>query len=524
MKKILILLLALLLLAGCGQKSDDTPAGGDTAVATSATIATDTDVNTMDSSIATDGTSFIAITLCMSGLTQLDEAGVPVPDLAESWTVSEDGLKYEFTIRDASWSNGTKITANDFVYGWSRLFDPNTASDYAFLKDTCHIVNFYADGDSKFVVELDIPCDFLLSLCAFPSFFALNEEFVEAQGDQYSLTVDNMIYSGPYKMASWTLGDSYTFEKNESYWDAASYAENVDTITFRLIQGQSAILDYEAGNIDYVKLTSEVIDDYADREDVVTYASGYAWYLSLNYHNEYLANAKVRQAIAYAVNTEEMCDTVLKDGSVALKGIVSSNFAVNPDGKDYRDIAGQMTLGYDVDKAKALVEEAKAELGVDKIELELMYEDSDVTKNVSQYIMNALEEAGFSTVAKCEPKKTRLQDMQNDNYTFAVHRWGPDYADPQTYIDLFTTGASNNYGHFENAAYDELVEKACFGEDAANGTQRWLDMVEAERILINEEVAIIPLYQAGNTALMNPGLSGIQYHAGGVDNYRHMVK
>ena len=138
--------------------------------------------------------------------------------------------------------------------------------------------------------------------------------------------------------------------------------------------------------------------------------------------------------------------------------------------------------------------------------------------------MNALEEAGFSIVAKCEPKKTRLQDMQNDNYTFAVHRWGPDYADPQTYIDLFTTGASNNYGHFSNATYDELVEKACFGEDAANGTQRWLDMVEAEKILVNEEVAIVPLYQAGNTALMNPGLSGIQYHAGGVDNYRHMVK
>ena len=402
MKKILILLLALLLLAGCGQKSDDTPAGGDTAVATSATIATDTDVNTMDSSIATDGTSFIAITLCMSGLTQLDEAGVPVPDLAESWTVSEDGLKYEFTIRDSSWSNGTKITANDFVYGWSRLFDPNTASDYAFLKDTCHIVNFYADGDSKFVVELDIPCDFLLSLCAFPSFFALNEEFVEAQGDQYSLTVDNMIYSGPYKMASWTLGDSYTFEKNESYWDAASYAENVDSITFRLIQGQSAILDYEAGNIDYVKLTSEVIDDYADREDVVTYASGYAWYLSLNYHNEYLANAKVRQAIAYAVNTEEMCDTVLKDGSVALKGIVSSNFAVNPDGKDYRDIAGQMTLGYDVDKAKALVEEAKAELGVDKIELDksnpriargVAYYGENITSETMALLLGSTSEA-----------------------------------------------------------------------------------------------------------------------------------
>lgn len=518
MKKLLIALMSLLLLVGCGSKTETQPTG------TVATIASDTDLNTMDLSVATDGTSFIAITMCMSGLTQLDAAGVPVADLAESWTVSEDGMKYVFTIRDAEWSNGTKITANDFVYGWDRLVDPDTASEYAFLIDTCHIVKYYAEDEKTFVVELDNPCEFLLSLCAFPSFFALNEEFVEAQGDQYSLTVDNMIYSGPYVMSEWTLGAEYSFTKNEKYWDAASYADYVDTATFKNTQGQSAILEYESKKIDYVKLTSEVIDDYADREDVVTYQSGYAWYLSLNFDNEFLANEKVRQAIAYAINLDEMCAEVLKDGSVALTGIVSSNFATNADGKDYREIAGAMTLGYDQEKAKSLVEEAKAELGVDSISLELLYEDSDVTKNVSQYILNALDEAGFAATGNVVPKKTRLQMMQDNDYTMAVHRWGPDYADPQTYLDLFVTGASNNYGHYNSEAYDTLVLKAGSGEDAADAVQRWQDYVDAEKILISEDVAIIPLYQAGNTALMNPELTGIQYHAGGVDNYRHMVK
>ena len=137
MKKLLIALMSLLLLVGCGSKTDTTTTGGEGTVAT---IASDTDLNTMDLHAATDGTSFIAITMCMSGLTQLDAAGVPVADLAESWEVSEDGMKYVFKIRDAQWSNGTKITANDFVYAWNRLTNPDNAYEYAFLIDTCHIV------------------------------------------------------------------------------------------------------------------------------------------------------------------------------------------------------------------------------------------------------------------------------------------------------------------------------------------------------------------------------------------------
>ena len=330
-----------------------------------------------------------------------------------------------------------------------------------------------------------------------------------------------MLYCGPYTLTEWTPSTSWKFVKNDQYWDAASYAENVDEANWRLVQGQSAILDYQAGNIDYVKLTSEVIDDYAGKEDVVTSLTGYSWYLSLNFHNEALANNNIRKAIAYAINTDELCTSVLKDGSTPLEGIVTKSTTANADGKDFRSISGTVVLGYDEAKAKEAFEAGCKELGVDSVTLEVLYEDADVSKNCAAYVMNALEKAGFTTEAKCEPKKSRLQDMQNDNYDVALHRWGPDYADPQTYMDLFVTGASNNYGHYESEKYDSLIEKA-LSTDAADSTKRWEDFAEAEKVLVNEDTAIIPLYQAGNTALQNTKLTGIQYHGAGVDSYRHM--
>ena len=529
MKKLTVSALALAMLAGCssGGTAASTASGTSTG-SSSVTIATDTDILSMNSSTSTDGTSFVALTMCQAGLTQLNEDNSVASDLAESWDVSDDGLEYTFHIReDAKWSDGTALTANDFAYAWDRLIDPETASEYAFLIDknadtnTANVKDWEAVDDTTFKVTLSTPCDFFLSLCAFPSLFPLNEEFTEGQGDQYALSADNMIYCGPYKMVEWTSNTSWKFEKNDQYWDASNYADMVDEATWRVVQGQSAILDYQAGNIDYVKLTSEVIDDYAGQDDVVTSLTGYAWYLSLNFHNEYLANENIRKAIAYGINTEEMCDSVLKDGSTPLDGIVTKSTTANADGEDFRNISGTVVLGYDLDKAKEYYEAGCKELGVDSISLEFLYEDSDVSKNVAAYAMAALEEVGFTMEGKCEPKKSRISDMQNDDYTIALHRWGPDYADPQTYMDLFVTGASNNYGHYESTEYDTLINNA-LTTDATDSTKRWQDFADAEKVLISEDVAVVPLYQSGNTALQNTKLTGIQYHGAGVDSYRHM--
>ncbi len=529
MKKFLASILTLTLLAGCSSSTASTTTSTKASSSMSVAIATDTDISSMNSSVATDGTSLQALVLCMAGLVQLDSDGVAQPDLAKSWEVSDDSLTYTFHIQeDAKWSNGTDLTANDFVYAWNRLIDPDTASDYSFLIDTNADVNtvnaesWEATDDDTFVVHLSSPCEYFLTLMAFPSLYPLNEEYVEEQGDQYALSVDNMIYCGPYLMNTWTVGDSYTFVKNDQYWDADSYKDNVEEIDFRLIQGQSAILDYEAGNLDYVKLTSEVIDDYADRDDLVNYLSGFSWYLSLNFGNDYLSNLNVRKAIAYAIDTETMCDTVLKDGSVALDGIVTKATAINSDGEDYRDIAGKVTLGYDLDQAKEYYEEGCKELGVDSISLEFLYEDADVSKNVAAYVMAALEKVGFTITGNCEPKKSRMEDMNNHNYEIGLTRWGPDYADPQTYMDLFYTKSNYNAGQYQSDEYDDLITAAEVS-DAADSEKRWEDFAEAEKVLISEDVAVVPLYQAGNTALQDPNLSGIVYHAAGVTSYRHLV-
>ena len=127
--------MSMAVLAGCGPKSEAT-------TTTAVTIAFDTDMSSMDNSVATDGSSFSMQMMGLSGLLALDESGTPVPDLAESYDVSDDGLTYTFHLKkDAQWSNGTPITANDVVYSWHRLVSPTLASEYAFILDTMHVVN-----------------------------------------------------------------------------------------------------------------------------------------------------------------------------------------------------------------------------------------------------------------------------------------------------------------------------------------------------------------------------------------------
>ena len=317
-------------------------------------------------------------------------------------------------------------------------------------------------------------------------------------------------------MTEWNQNDHYSFAKNADFYNAA--ASEMEEITFRYIQGQSAVLEYESGNIDFVKLTSELIDTYSSNEGFNKKLAGYLWYLSLYQPVEELANENVRAAIFYAIDRETIADKVLKDGSVAAEGIVPVGFAFH-NGVDYRETQGKV-CEFNLDLAKEYYAKGAAELGHD-VTLELLYEDSDVSKNVAAYIQKCLQDAGFTITMKCEPKKTRLSDMQNGDYQVALHRWGPDYADPQTYIDLFTTNASNNYGKYHSEEYDATVWEAEFGASAANSDARWNLMLEAEKILLGD-YAVVPVYQNGETNLINPKLSGIEFHAGGVDYYRHM--
>ncbi len=263
------------------------------------TVAINADLNTMDHHVATDGQSFIMQSMVIGGLVSLDAEGQPVPDLAESWDISEDGTVYTFHIRpDANWSNGTPVTAQDFVYAWQRLDSGDLQSEYAFLLETICVKNAHEvfDGsaapedlgikaidDKTLEVTLTQPVGFMLGLMSFPSFFPLNQEFFEAHKDSYAQSIDDILYCGPYVFSEWVENSEYTFTKNPAYWDAANYGDYADEVVFKFIsEAQSAALSYQQGELDVVTLTGDLVDQYGSDPGFTQRLQGYAWRLNVN--------------------------------------------------------------------------------------------------------------------------------------------------------------------------------------------------------------------------------------------------
>ena len=533
----------LLLLVGCSggnPSGNDAPAEGATEETTGKTVTLQapTPLISMDTAVATDGTSFSAMTMCMSGLVSLDADGNPVADAAESWTVSDDGLTYTFKLRDgAVWSNGDPVTANDFVYAWDRMTNPETAADYGFLWDICGIESYTAVDDLTFEVKLAAPSGFFLGLTAFASMFPMNAKFAEEKGDQYALSVNDMVYNGPYVMTSWTSGYSFEFEQNPTYWDAENYAKTyAQKVIFREITDtQTALMEYEQGNLDTVSLSGEQVDANSSAPGFVNRLAGYMYYLAINQGNNHhnrtgaadLSNVNIRKAMSYAIDREEIA-RVLNDGSVAAGGIVPIALAANPEtGADFRDDQGYI-VSYDEAKAKEFYAKGVEELGHD-VTFELLYgsDEGDSIIKAAEQIQSYLEAVGFTVNLNPKPKKERLDlagTADDHDFDVMLTRWGPDYADPQTYMDLFLEASVDyNDGGYFSEAYEALVHDAEFGAGVSDASVRWQDFLDAEKQIVVEDAGVVPVFQAGGAMIINPNISGIEFHSAAVDSYRHIV-
>ena len=496
-------------------------------------VAKDVELASMDQHIATDGLSFEVIAATIEGLYTLDADGNAIPAIAESHDLSEDGLTYTFHLREeAKWSNGDPVTSNDFVYAWRRLVDPNTASEYAFIMDVAGVENAAAINageasleelgvkavdDYTLEVNLALPVPYFLQLMAFPSFFPINESFVTEKGDDYAQSPDGLLANGPFKMTEWTQGHSFKVEKNDSYYDK----ENVklDGIEYKIMKdAQTAALEFDSANMDIVRLTGEIVDLYKDNDAFTLIHEGYLWYIAPNEEVPELQNVNLRQALGRAVNKDQLTETVLNDGSTVADFIVPVSLATGPDGKDFRETSANDYMTYDVAVAGKYWEKAKQELGIDSLTLELLFEDTDALKKCAEFIQSELQTnlPGLTIELKSQPKKNRLELMRAGDYQLGITRWGPDYADPTTYLDMFITGNANNYPNYSNADYDALMERIGKGDLVYDAEARWEAMKEAEELLIAQDAAALPMYQQGNTYLINPKVSGIETHSVGV--------
>ena len=548
-KKLLSILLAAVLmlsLAACGTPAA-TDGGGsekpaDTAAEKSIGVMLSTNVMSLDSNLATDGDSFEVIADCIDGLTQMDADGAAIPALAESWDISEDGMTWTFHLRDAKWSNGDPVTANDFVFAWKTAMTANIEYNYMFdssvgcVKNADEIIYEGADPDTlgvsaqddkTLVVELIAPVSFFDSLMYFPTFYPLNEKFYTECGDSYGTSPETFLSCGAYVLADYTPGTaSLSVKKNPDYWNADQVT--IDTIKYQVVgSSDNALTAFKSGTLDLVMISGSQVpaaqaDDSLSSKIKVT-GAGYMWYLSFsqteaNANGGQLANTNLRLAFTNAIDRESLVENYVMDGSLPTYTCVPPQFAASATtGKDFSEDQDMFKDVCSFDTAKALeyYEKAKEELGADSFEFTMIYgnNEGDEVQKVAQAIKEQIEGAlpGVTLNLQAMSKAERLDKMQNDNYDVALTRWGPDYADPMTYLGMWITDNANNYGFWSNADYDQLIKDCTTGAYINDYEARWNALYEAETIAMNEAV-IAPLYTKASANLISDKLQGVEFH------------
>ena len=523
MKSMLVFLLVFAL-AACSSGNGKDKGTGSKVV----TFAKENDIVSMDSRYATDGMSFEIIAAITEGLMTVDKEGMVIPALASEHSVSDDGKTWTFTLREAQWQNGDPVTANDFVYAWQEAnTNPDATYNYLFTDDAASVVNaaevqtgavdktelgVKALDEKTLEVQLTKPVSFFDSLMSFPVFFPLNEKFLDETKDKYGLTPEQTLANGPFKMTEWQKGSKVVLEKNENYWDKDNV--KVDSLVFNIIaEASTAVLDFESGSTNFVKLNSDLIDKYSSSEEFTSVLEGYLWYFMYNRENEILANHNIRLAISHAIDREQLSSNVLKDGSVPATGFVPVGLATGPDGKDYRD-STDTYLAVDREKAQAYWEAGKKELGLEQVKLRFLFEGSDPAKPAAEFIQSELNNTlpGLELEMISVPKENRLAMQREGDFDIHFTRWGPDYADPTTYLSLLTSNSPYNYGRYNSADYDATYQKIGTTLDL---DARWQLLKDAEAIAM-QDVAVTPIFQVGGASLISKEVTGIETHAVGV--------
>ncbi|MDA2269281.1 peptide ABC transporter substrate-binding protein [Bacillus cereus] len=490
------------------------------------------EIPTMDVTKATDSESMNVMRNVFEGLYILGEDNKLIPGVAKSYEVSKDKKTYTFHLRDSKWSDGTPVTAADFVFSWKRAVNPNTASEYAFLffdiKNAKRInskelpvdqLGVKAIDDKTFEVQLEQPVPYFIDLTTFATFLPINEKYFESQGKQYGLEANQLVYNGAFTLDNWKHEQGFQLKKNPNYWDAK--AVKLDKINFDIVKDKSTEINlYESGQIDRVGLTGEFVDKYKNSSDFKERPEVTMQFLRMNQKNEVLKNKHARLAISQAMNKKAFVDTVLNNGSLPAVGFIPANFAKGSDGKDFRKENGDLVKD-DVNAAKESWKKARQELKKEQITLEMLTSDNAIAKKNAEYFKGELEKnlEGLTVHVKPQPRKQQIQLLLNSDYDLGVDVWGPDIPDPITFLDLFTTDSTYNFDKYSNKQYDELIQQVKT-DLAGDENARWETLKRAEKILL-EDGAVAPLFQQGRSYLQRSSIKGIVTNDfGGEFNYK----
>lgn len=520
------------LLAACGSGSES--GTGTSGQAGEGTATQDLRINmsaeppTFDPAQAKDSQTNTALKLMYEGLTRMGADGNPAPGVAEKWDVSEDGLKYTFHLRDnATWNNGEPVTAEDFAYAWEHVLSPDTApaSEYAYqlyyLKNgeafnTGKIKDFSQVGvkvvDEKTLeVTLENPAPYWLGLTSFYTYYPVNKKNVEAN-DKWAAKADTMVTNGPFTLTTWTTGQQLAWTKNDKYWDKDNIKLN--TITASLVNsGATEYSSYQSGQLDYAGApTGEIPTDqipaakqqFPDQFQAKGIASTY--YYEFNNKEKPFDNAKIRKAFAMSINRQAIVDNVTLGGQIPAFGFVPPGIKGQTD--EYRAEHKDSYFKEDAAQAKTLLAEGMKEEGYTTLPpVTLIYNSSEAHQKIALAIADMWKtNLGVDVKTENQEWSVFLNNRQSGNFQVARAGWTADYNDPMTFMDMWVTGGGNNNAGYANPAYDKLIDDAKATQDSA---KRMADMSQAEKMLVEDDMVIMPIYYYTSISLVKPNLKGI---------------
>lgn len=546
-KKVISLMLVVAMVASltaCGAKNGaDNAATSDNAAANTEATATASaeggkelsvqigpDPETMDPALnsAVDGGNMLLHNFeCLLIVAQ---DGTLAPGQAESWETSEDGLTWTFHLREGlKWSDGSDLTANDFVYSWKRVCDPLVAAPYAetvlgmvagyeqAIEGDLDALQVVAEDDRTLVVTLSAPCPYFGSLAAFATLSPVQQATVEANGDAWAIDASTYVSNGSFYITEWVPGSHITMSKNPYYWDADSI--KLDRIRFNLIEDANAAYSaYQTGEVMMIKdVPTEEIPSLQGNEEFYIDPIIGTYYVSLNDQIEPFTDPKVRKALSLAIDREYLADTLMQGTYTAAPNLMGPGW-IDTDGKDFMSNANGGQPYLDVANFEANLEEAKALLaeagypdGQGFPTISYTTNEAGYHKVVAEYLQQAWAELGIDLQVNIVEWSSFTPMRRNGDFEVARNGWVGDYSDPSNMLDLFCTTNGNNDGKYSNAEYDAAME---LSRTTLDPVERSKALHTAEDIVM-EEAGCIPLAYYNDFWLQSPKITGSWHSAYG---------
>lgn len=494
----------------------------------SITIALTQEPPNLDSTQTTDLVSFFVLGHVNEGLLRYDRRGRLTGGVAESWDMDDDAMVFHLR-EDARWSDGSSVTAHDFVYGWRLINDPARAAPYAAImypvKNAEKIQNgelpvtelgVRAADDHKLVVQLASPCGYCFNLMVHSAFFPVKQDFHGQKGDRYGAEADTLLYNGPFKLTSWKHDVSLVMEKNPHYWGRDRIQLNEIRVGYITSDNRTRLNLFRDNRIALARLGAETVRDAAEqRMRLKTFVSGGMSYIQFNVDDGHLSShQKIRKAVQLVFDPEAFVNKVIAIPGYKPAHSFFPGWLNGVDGKFTQEYP-PTKIGTDDQRARRLIAEVKEDLGVDSLPaLTLLTVSSPTGAKIAEYFQGLLQQSlGLEVKVDQQTFKQYLVKARDGRFDLALASWYPDFDDIITFADLLASWNPNNRIRYDNPEYDRQVRIL---QRETNQRRRMEAAAKLQDMLI-EEVPVLPMAETGSAYVQHDRLRGVIRRVLGAD-------